>query len=176
MGRLCDCVVPLANLPEPWPDLWQVAADPGRSVTERIACCEAFLAAQKVPSEHNLPLSEAFLDDLMQRPEHCEGIGDYADQLHVSARSLRRHFRQAIGLSPKLFLRIRRFHQMIHLMRNTPGLSTMDMVFLGGYHDQAHLAKEFKEFAGLSLRTYLQGDYAWATRSVLAVPMPQVRS
>ncbi len=55
-----------------------------------------------------------------------------------------------IGLSPKLFARIRRFYQVMDLKTYQPNLTWMDICYQTGYYDPMHLVKDFKKFAGLT--------------------------
>ena len=58
-------------------------------------------------------------------------------------------FQRSVGLSPKVFCRIRRFqHALDRLTRERPRL--VDLAADAGYADQAHLTREFTAFAGIS--------------------------
>lgn len=67
-----------------------------------------------------------------------------------SPRQLGERFRQQVGLTPKRYLRLRRFHRVIAV---TEGRERVDWAGISqdcGYHDQAHMAHEFREFSGLT--------------------------
>jgi methylphosphotriester-DNA--protein-cysteine methyltransferase len=55
-----------------------------------------------------------------------------------------------IGLSPKLFARIRRFNQVMVLKTYQSNLTWMDICYQTGYYDPMHLVKDFNKFAGLT--------------------------
>jgi AraC-like DNA-binding protein len=77
-------------------------------------------------------------------------IGLLATRLDISARTLRRRFRAATGLTPKQFARICRFrHAALTLIQSDhPGWA---QVASGtGFADQAHLIHEFKDLTGLT--------------------------
>jgi AraC-like DNA-binding protein len=59
-------------------------------------------------------------------------------------------FRFSVGIPPKHYYRIRRFNSVAIAMAagNRKGLS--DLAADAGYSDQAHLTREFKEFAGVT--------------------------
>ncbi|HVJ92703.1 MAG TPA: AraC family transcriptional regulator, partial [Labilithrix sp.] len=58
-------------------------------------------------------------------------------------------FQRSVGLSPKVFARIRRFQRALdRLTRERPRL--VDLAADAGYADQAHLTREFTELAGMT--------------------------
>jgi AraC-like DNA-binding protein len=63
-------------------------------------------------------------------------------------------FRSAVGLNPKHYYRIRRFNSTVRSMaaRGRQGLA--DIAAAAGYADQAHLTREFREFAGVAPTQY----------------------
>ncbi len=73
-----------------------------------------------------------------------------SSRLAVSARHLRRRFKESTGLSPKLFARLKRFNYAKILLVQHPELDWFDVVHRTGFYDQAHFIKEFTQFAGTS--------------------------
>lgn len=69
----------------------------------------------------------------------------------LSHRHLLLRFRDATGLSPKAYARIRRFRRALMLMR---GRTLVELAIDAGYSDQAHLAREFRALSGVTPRTY----------------------
>jgi AraC-like DNA-binding protein len=63
-------------------------------------------------------------------------------------------FRFAIGISPKHYYRIRRFNSVVRAMAAGKELRLCDLAAAAGYSDQAHLTREFKEFAGVTPTQY----------------------
>lgn len=84
-------------------------------------------------------------------------ISHYARAVGASERTLRRKVKQAIGLTPKQFLRTRRIYQVMALKRANPALDALDLAVLTGFHDTAHLAHEAKACSGYTL-SELIGD------------------
>jgi AraC-like DNA-binding protein len=73
-----------------------------------------------------------------------------------SAKYLTKTFQKYVGVGPKAFQRIQRFHASIsNLNQLTRGVDWADIVYQHGYHDQAHFIKEFRYFSGLSPQKYL---------------------
>ena len=67
-----------------------------------------------------------------------------------SPRQLGDRFRQQVGLTPKRYLRLKRFHQVIAMTEGRERIDWARVSLDCGYHDQAHMAHEFREFAGIS--------------------------
>ena len=67
-------------------------------------------------------------------------------------------FRSAVGLSPKHYYRIRRFNSAARSMAAGDGQRLSDIAAAVGYSDQAHLTREFHEFAGVAPTLYRPSD------------------
>jgi AraC-like DNA-binding protein len=63
-------------------------------------------------------------------------------------------FREQVGLTPKLFGRVRRFQTLLgHIEKRSP-VSWADVAAGCGYFDQAHLIHDFRAFAGITPLEY----------------------
>ncbi|MEZ4445092.1 MAG: helix-turn-helix domain-containing protein [Polyangiaceae bacterium] len=82
-------------------------------------------------------------------------MGEVAEALGVSERNLRRVFREAIGMSPKEFARLARFHRALREASASDRVDWAGVAVASGYYDQAHLIAEFREIAGVTPRTLL---------------------
>lgn len=69
-----------------------------------------------------------------------------AAELGCSRRYLTAGFREQVGVPPKLFARILRFHRAVGLIGTGPGWA--EIALACGYYDQAHLIRDVKQFAG----------------------------
>ncbi len=76
-------------------------------------------------------------------------IDQLISHLGISSRRFRELFSRQVGISPKHFLRLSRFNQVTSLVCQRK-YSLTEVALEGGYYDQAHFIKEFKEFAGVS--------------------------
>ena len=63
-------------------------------------------------------------------------------------------FRSAIGLNPKHYYRIRRFNSAVRSIAAADGQGLSGIAAAAGYSDQAHLTREFREFAGVAPTLY----------------------
>ena len=63
-------------------------------------------------------------------------------------------FHRGLGLTPKLYCRILRFQGALQRVAVDPAASWVEVALDAGYSDQAHLNREFREFAGVSPGEY----------------------
>ncbi|HKR58637.1 MAG TPA: helix-turn-helix domain-containing protein [Pyrinomonadaceae bacterium] len=73
-------------------------------------------------------------------------IDELADSAGVSGRQLERRFLAEIGIGPKMFCRILRFQQVFRAVEED-GAGWAAVAADCGYYDQAHLIRDFQEFA-----------------------------
>jgi len=92
-------------------------------------------------------------------------VSAVARELGVSARNLRRVFREAVGMSPKAYARLTRFHRALRTARHAAGLDWATIALDCGYYDQAHLISEFRVIAGVTPRTLLRELELGASRA-----------
>jgi AraC-like DNA-binding protein len=74
-------------------------------------------------------------------------VGDLAQELQCSARSIERTFQDHFGFTPKFYARITRFHHALALI-NHPKRDLSEIAMACGYYDQAHFSHEFRAFSG----------------------------
>jgi len=92
---------------------------------------------------------------------HTHTIADVTERIGLSSRRFIEVFRDEVGLTPKLFCRVRRFQQVLHLIRSGQQVDWASVALTCGYFDQAHCIHDFQVFAGLAPTAYLahQGEY-----------------
>jgi len=72
----------------------------------------------------------------------------------LSARRFIQVFSTEVGLTPKVYCRLRRFQRLLrHLYTGQPGAGA-DLAAAYGYCDQAHLIHDFRAFSGLTPIAY----------------------
>ena len=96
-------------------------------------------------------------------------ISALASQAGIGTRQLERRFLRGVGLPPRLLGRILRFQHLFRLAHDeaaTPG-TWADRAVDAGYYDQAHLLRDFREFAGSTPPRFLaeQGEFSRALTS-----------
>ena len=82
-------------------------------------------------------------------------LNDIKEFTCFSERSLERHFKQRMGMSPKTYFRICRFNTVKTRLDQHPASSWQELAFNSGYYDQSHFIKEFKRFSGKTPGQYV---------------------
>ena len=75
-------------------------------------------------------------------------VGELAAEIGCSRRHLVEGFHEQVGVSPKLLARILRFQRAVSLVGSGPGWA--EIAAGCGYYDQAHMVRDFHQFAGAS--------------------------
>ncbi|QKG51397.1 helix-turn-helix domain-containing protein [Hymenobacter sp. BRD67] len=81
-----------------------------------------------------------------------------ARQSCLSFRQFERKFRDRIGVSPKLYMRIARFNRAYALKEHAPARDWLDIALACGYADYQHMVKDFKQFAGVTPPLLVEAD------------------
>ncbi|MFC3200124.1 DUF6597 domain-containing transcriptional factor [Parapedobacter deserti] len=81
-------------------------------------------------------------------------LRELQQELRISERTFQRQFRQAIGVSPKLFSRICQFQAAMQQLREGQPVNFTELAFMHGYADQPHFIRTFRTFVGCSPRQY----------------------
>src|SRR5262245_2144562 len=129
------------------------ARDPER----QMEVLESILAAR-------LPEVRGLHPAIAQALERLTGTSSVREIVTASGYSHRgfvARFREAVGLTPKLYSRLLRFQKALQRFEADPNASWVDLAFDAGYSDQAHFIREFREFAGLSPGE-LRRMYPWS--------------
>jgi AraC-like DNA-binding protein len=83
-------------------------------------------------------------------------IADLATELGCSRKHLAARFREHVGLPPKLVARMLRFrHASDRLLGATTSSSLSELATTCGYYDQAHLDRDFRDFAQTTPTAYV---------------------
>ena len=80
-------------------------------------------------------------------------VADTADALGLGARQLHRRALVAFGYGPKTLARVLRLQRALGLARQ--GVPFAETAALAGFADQAHLARDVRDLAGLPLSELL---------------------
>ncbi len=80
-----------------------------------------------------------------------------AERHCLSRRQFERQFREAAGLSPRLFARVVRFQETVKRF-GSRDLSLTQLAYECGYYDQSHFIHDFKAFSGHHPRQFFSGQ------------------
>jgi AraC-like DNA-binding protein len=105
-----------------------------------------FLVAQaeRRPSHDSLVVQAL---DLVEQQIDDLRLPRILDQLGVSERQLERRFTVSVGISPKTYLRVRRFNQALRLMKVRRHATLATIAYELGFADQSHFIRDLKAFS-----------------------------
>lgn len=103
-------------------------------------------------------LSDSLINDELIRQILCSmynrkgllSIQDISKEFEVSRQHLHRIFIKSIGVSPKVFVRMLRFHHLMNLFSRGKKNNWHDILYNSGFYDQAHMIREFTAIVGQS--------------------------
>jgi len=119
---------------------------------DALAVMEDFLIGQMVDSVCPDPAVIAAARALARGSR----VDEVAERLGLLPRTLRRRFAAQVGLSPKRFGRVQRLQRVVRGLDGWAQVDWADTAARHGYCDQAHLADEFRDLAGVTPAGYLR--------------------
>ncbi|MEM7367578.1 MAG: helix-turn-helix domain-containing protein [Bacteroidota bacterium] len=139
-----------------------------RALQQQLSACESM--------QERIPILEIFVQEQIERnyrPDSqlefiIEQINSSKGQIRLKAicesltcnyRTLDRLFWKKIGQSPKRFLQNIRFKHILEDLRRSKDQDWMQLVADHGFHDQAHLIKEFQKYTASSPQTFMKERY-----------------
>ena len=78
---------------------------------------------------------------------HVKYVLDY---LNISERQFERRFTQTVGISPHLYIRVKRFNEAIRLIKTRQFERLTDVACALNFSDQSHFIRDIKAFSGMT--------------------------
>jgi AraC-like DNA-binding protein len=125
------------------------------SIEDRIHILEKFLSSYLETAKERLSI----IDDTISYIDQHNGmvsVEEVLSKFKISRRYLEKKFLEKVGISPKLYSRIKRFGYLSNKVAHNPEIDWQDIVFENGFHDQSHLVKDFKAFNQMNPSDYHQ--------------------
>ncbi len=141
-SALTDSVVPLGDLGGCWPCVTE--AKPLTLLSELELCLLARL--QTLPGRDRR-LAHAIRSLVGESPP---AVAALAGELGWTRQHLGRAFRREVGIGPKEFGRVVRLQRAMDQITNNPAIPLARAAQELGYFDQAHMARDFRELAGIT--------------------------
>jgi AraC-like DNA-binding protein len=88
-------------------------------------------------------------------------VAEVAAATNFTAKRLIELFREHVGLTPKLFCRIRRFQDALSRTASGKRVIWSQVAADCGYFDQAHFVRDFQAFSGINPTAYLLARGEW---------------
>ena len=149
LHALQNAVVPLDAL---WGGVARELRDrlgQARTDDERFAIVERILLAQARNRLQRHPAVRYALRTFMRVP--CAlSVAGVVGQVGLSQRRFTECFTNEVGLTPKVFCRVRRFQAAIRQVHRTGRTDWSALALDCGYFDQAHFIHDFQAFSGLT--------------------------
>jgi AraC-like DNA-binding protein len=125
-----------------------------KSLDDQFNLLEDVLLKRLIQSDGQHPVVPFAVKEF-QNVSRSQRITAVTDQIGISQQRLGQIFRDEVGLTPKLFYRLQRFNQVLHLVKKAQDVDWTDVALTCGYFDQAHFIHDFQAFSGLNPTAYL---------------------
>ena len=122
----------------------------------RLAILEQEMTRRLALSGNPLPRDLVWALRRLEASSGRVGVNALAAELGCSRKHLTVRFRREFGMPPKLFARVVRFDHAVRLLRRDQVASWAGLASACGYADQAHLTRDFREFAGSPPAAFLR--------------------
>jgi AraC-like DNA-binding protein len=99
---------------------------------------------------------------------HVRTIAAVTARTGLSSKRFIDVFRDEVGVTPKLFCRIRRFQEVLGRVHRRRRVCWADLAVSCGYFDQAHFVRDFQAFSGVNPTEYLGKSGEWRNHLPLA--------
>jgi AraC-like DNA-binding protein len=99
-------------------------------------------------------------------------IAALREQMGLSKTRLVEGFRDQVGLTPKLYGRIVRFHRVLSQLQTAGPPRLTDVALDAQYYDQAHMNAEFRALGGVTPRTFLAARHPVGDGSTICEGLP----
>lgn len=93
--------------------------------------------------------------DVFARWPHLSRIDAVSHTVGLSQKRFIERFTRQVGVTPKRFCRLRRFQRTVAVIHGGGEVEWAQLALECGYFDQAHFNHEFRDFSGLTPRTFL---------------------
>ncbi|BEK98608.1 AraC family transcriptional regulator [Nocardia seriolae] len=120
---------------------------PLSSWPQRFAVLDEILLRRVRPVPWDDGLARAWT--LLSGPDPAVRVAAVADEIGWSRRHLGNRFSAEFGITPKDAVRVARFERSHRLLRDPVLPPLAEVAAISGYYDQAHMAREWRELAGM---------------------------
>ena len=129
--------------------------------TERITLIEQFLLSELSKTKNFDTITKTCVEVILQSQGQLD-VNELAGKVNINRRSMERKFTSAIGMSPKQLARAVRLQATIKMLEQKKFTSLTSLAYENGYYDQAHFIRDFKEFTGMSPKSFYAGSLRFA--------------
>jgi AraC-like DNA-binding protein len=154
LAEITDRVEALALCAPRLSDALFDAAAQHRQPAHRVAALSAVLARFVARAPDPLALAAVRMLEAPSAPRVAQAAGAFG----VSTRTLERRVLDHSGLTPSALRRVLRFRRAFRMLDQSPEGTWSTVAANAGYFDQAHLIRDFRQFAGSPPGDFFQRD------------------
>lgn len=125
-----------------------------RTVPEKVRVIEDFLTGRFSPAPRHDHRLVSGAVDLIRQYRGKLSATILADKLACTTKSLERKFAAYIGKTPKQYIKLVRFQEILTDFSRNKGINLSEYAYRNGYFDQAHFTHDFKQYTG-----YTPGEF-----------------
>jgi AraC-like DNA-binding protein len=138
-----------------------------RDIPAKFALLEAMLIERRRRKFRRHPA----MDHALSRFNGFSGsvcVAQVRSELGLSERRFAQVFREQVGVTPKLYCRIRRFQRAVAAIRSGVAVDWAEVALDCGYFDQSHFANDFRAFSGMTPTAYPVTKSPWINHVALS--------
>jgi AraC-like DNA-binding protein len=120
---------------------------------QRIKLIEGFLLSRLADPQTIDTITKTCVETIFQSQGQLDVV-QLAGKMNLNRRSMERKFTSAIGMSPKQLSKVVRLQAAMKMLEQKKFSSLTSLAYENGYYDQAHFIKDFKEFTGMSPKSF----------------------
>jgi len=137
-----------------------------REVNDRLSGMDDYVKMINEIEQYCLSLvrskaTEQIALDLVLRDLHQDiplNVDDLSKRSFLSCRQLERKFNERVGISPRSFIKLSRFHKSYKMRLSYQNLNWFSIAVHSGFSDYQHMAKVYKEYALAGPNQYLDEE------------------
>jgi AraC-like DNA-binding protein len=145
-----------ARLANGWADLHEFSAEDlqaplieARDEQERVTLLTTFLMSRlKQANGRDLLVEESLR--FIHNSRGSLQVKDVLAVVNLSERQFERRFTQTVGLTPHVYIRMKRFNEAIRLIKTGQFARLTDVAFALNFSDQSHFIRDIKAFSGMT--------------------------
>ena len=130
-----------------------------RSYAEMVETVEAYLLRNMMRAAENVAPLDRAAASLTADPVHSS-VDWLAREACLSPRQFNRKFTERIGVGPKVYGRLVRYHRAYLFKAVHPAIAWPTVAIECGYSDYQHLVRDFRQFTNTTPTTWLREDAA----------------
>ncbi|HYG20038.1 MAG TPA: helix-turn-helix domain-containing protein [Ohtaekwangia sp.] len=161
--------IPLEDFTDQSIDTSLVIPELSRSLTDGLLLCGSLdhcvsvaerILLKQLPRHNNASPHVSALADYIEASHAKTRIAELYDRIPLSGRHLERRFIKEVGISPKTYLNMLRFENVMQAKKNFPHEKWSSIAYDLHYFDQMHLVKDFKKFLGIRPSEFHPSEFA----------------